>query len=132
MDRMFGVIISTAALLFAAQGAYAQTKEEIHELSSFNSIDIQDDFEVTVTKGNYSIKVTVDAVLSDYVKTYVKGHTLYLFLDEKSVPKDIKKLYKGRSGMTPIMRAIVYTPELESTTPSSINSFCSRRTVSRG
>lgn len=112
--RTLGIIISAAALLFAAQEVHAQAKEEIHELSSFNSLDIQDDFEVTVTKGNYSVKLTVDAVLAEYVKSYVKGHTLYLFLDEKAVPKDIKKLYKGRNGMTAIMRATVYTPELES------------------
>ena len=114
INRMFGVVISIIAFGLAAQGVSAQTKEDIHELSSFNSIDIQDDFEVTVTKGNYSVKVTVDALLSDYVKSYVKGHTLYLFLDEKAVPKDVKKLYKGRNGMTPIMRATVYTPDLES------------------
>lgn len=103
-------------MLFFAQTAKAQTKELTHDFAEFAALNVTEDFEVTLAKGNPGIKLTVDTQLAPYVNTYVKGNTLFLSYDEKAVPKDVKKLYKGKNAPVPIMRAVVYTPVLETIT----------------
>ena len=101
-----------------AQTLAAQLDDKEIPLSEFNSIYIEDSFEVTLVKGNYGMKLTVDKELAPYVETYVKSRTLNLSYDAKAVPKEIKKLYKGRNAIAPVFRAIIYLPELESVTLS--------------
>ncbi len=105
----FGLCFSTAAQTLAAQ----LDDKEI-PLSEFSSISVGNNFEVTLVKGNYAIKLTVDKELAPYVETYVKSRTLNLSYDSKSVPKEIKKLYRGRNAMAPVFRAIIFLPQLES------------------
>lgn len=106
----FKLIVSAIALIVSSAMASAQVKEISHDFSSFDSIDIDYDFHVNVikTKKDYSVSVTVDDVLVEYVQTYVKSHTLYITLDKKSLPSDIKKLYKGRKSDAPTLNATVY------------------------
>ena len=106
----FKLIVCAIALTAASTLASAQVKDISHDFSSFDSIDIDYDFHVNVVKSekNYSVTATVDDVLVEYVQTYVKGHTLYITLDKKSLPSDIKKLYKGRKSESPILNATVY------------------------
>lgn len=94
----------------SAAMASAQVKEISHDFSSFDSIDIDYDFNVNVVKTNkeYSASVTVDDILVEYVQMYVKSHTLHITLDKKSLPSDIKKLYKGRKSESPTLNATVY------------------------
>lgn len=112
-------IATLAALLVVSSGASAQslsaqlTDKDI-PVSEFNSINVSDDFDVTVSRGTYGVRLTVDKDLSPYVEIYVKAKTLYLTYDEKAVPKDIRKLYKGKKGLTPMFRVVVYTPEIQS------------------
>lgn len=98
------------ALSMSAAMASAQVKEISHDFSSFDSIDIDYDFNVNVVKTNkdYSVSVTVDDILVEYVQMYVKSHTLHITLDKKSLPSDIKKLYKGRKSESPTLNATVY------------------------
>ena len=70
------------------------------------------DFEVTLSKGSYGVRLTTDKNLTPYVQVYVRSNTLYLTYDEKSVPKDIKKLYKGKNASQPVFRAVVSMPQL--------------------
>jgi hypothetical protein len=114
--KMLRLVVCCIALVGSAFLAGAQTRERVHEVSAFSAIDVKDNFEVTVAKGGYGVKLTVDNALSDYVKAYVKGYTLYIFCDEKAIPKEVKKMYKGRNAPVPVLRALVYVPELASVT----------------
>lgn len=108
------VFACTIALCVAGLMTSAQNTKEInHDFSSFNAINVDNDFTVSLEKSkkNYSISVTVDAVLKEYVQTYVKNHTLYIELDQKSIPSDVKKLYKGKNSPAPTLKAVVSTPE---------------------
>ena len=99
-------IIVSVALCFAGSFfASAQTA-----LSEFDTINVENDFDVTLVKGSYAIALTVDSVLEPYIRAYVKGKTLYISVDEKAIPKDIKKLYKGKNAPEKILRAVVYVP----------------------
>lgn len=103
-------IICLFALSAAGIFAQAQTKQASHDFSAFDAIDIDYDFTVNVVKSDtdYSISLSVDDILMEYVQTYVKNHTLYITLDKKNLPSDIKKLYKGRKSADPILNATVY------------------------
>ena len=115
MKKMNMLKLFSAAVLLTAFSFFAgaQTRERVHEVSAFTSIDVRNAFEVTVAKGAYGVKLTVDTVLSDYVNVYVKGSTLYLSYDEKAVPKEVKKMFRGRNAPKPVLRAVIYSPVLE-------------------
>lgn len=113
MNRILKVLTCCAALCAAGVMASAQVKEIRHDFSAFNAVEVDYDFNVNVVTSDkdYSILLTVDDVLTDYVKTYVKGRTLYISFDKKSLPKDIKNLYKGRKSDKPTLMATVYAPK---------------------
>ncbi len=111
------VVICTIASVFAAHAQYtAQLEEKTLPVGEFNSINVTDNFEVTLAKGAYNAKITADKVLSPYVQVYVRSKTLYVTYDEKAVPKDVKKLFKGRGAPKAIFRATVYVPEISGIT----------------
>ena len=113
-------MIAFAAVLFlapqrtAAQNLSASLSDKDVMVSEFNALNVSDEFEVTVSRGNCGVRLTVDKDLAPYVEVYVRSKTLYVSYDEKAVPKDIKKLYKGRGGLDPVFRIVAYTPELKS------------------
>ena len=101
-------VIASIALCFA--GSFAASAQTA--LSEFNTIDVENDFEVTLVKGSYAIALTVDSAMDPYIRAYVKGKTLYIGVDEKAVPKDVKKMYKGKNAPEKILRAVVYAPQI--------------------
>ena len=116
-----GMVALVAVLAFApqrlsAQSQTAQLSDKEIPVSEFNSLNVSDDFEVTLSRGPYGVRLTVDKDLAPYVEVYVKAKTLYLSYDEKAVPKELKKLYRGRNGLNPVFRVVAYTPELRSVT----------------
>lgn len=119
VQKVLLIVTLTIASVIAAQAQYTyQLEEKILPVGAFQTINVSDDFEVTLAKGTYSAKVTVDNVLSPYVQVYVRSKTLYVDYDQKAVPKDIKNLYKGKNTPTPVLRVTVYMPELNGITLS--------------
>lgn len=90
----------------------SQLEEKSLPVGEFSSVSVTDGFDVALVKGTYGVKVTADKDLSPYVQVYVRAKTLYITYDEKSVPKEVKKQYKGRGAPTPVFRAVVTLPEL--------------------
>ncbi len=114
INRVLSIVICTIAFAFAAnaQQYTTQLEEKVLPVGEFTSVSVSNDFEVTLAKGAYNTKVTVDKVLSPYVQVYVRSKTLYITYDEKSVPKDIRKMFKGRNAPQPHFRATVYMPQI--------------------
>jgi len=105
-------MVCAVALSICAVTASAQTKQISHDFSAFDALDVDYDFDVRVVESRkYSISLNVDEVLKDYVQTYVKNHTLYITLDQKSLPSDIKKLFRSRRSSGPLLEATVYMAE---------------------
>ena len=74
----------------------------------FTSLNIRN-FEVYVEKSeNFGIKLSVDELLERYVEAYVKNKTLYVSIDFKDVPRDIRRIYKGKNVEPPILRVTVF------------------------
>ena len=123
LKAIIGMIAFAAAVVFApqrsaAQSLSAQLADRDIMVSEFNAINVSDDFEVTVGRGSYGVRLTVDKDLAPYVEVYVRSKTLYISYDEKAVPKDLRKLYRGKGALTPVFRVMAYTPELQSVTLS--------------
>ena len=120
LKALIGMIAFAVILVLpqrvSAQGLTAQLSDREIPVSEYNSITVSDDFEVTLARGAYGVRLTVDKDLAPYVEVYVKAKTLYLSFDEKAVPKETKKLYKGKNGLNPVFRVVAYTPEIQSIT----------------
>jgi hypothetical protein len=114
----FAAVVFVAPQRAAAQSLSAQLEDKDIMVSEFNALNVSDDFDVTVSRGNYGVHLTVDKDLAPYVEVYVRSKVLYVAYDEKAVPKDIRKLYKGKGSLTPVFRVAVYTPELQAVTLS--------------
>ena len=123
LKAIIGMIAFAAVLLVAPQRAAAQslsaqlTDKDIM-VSEFNAVNVSDDFEVTVSRGTYGVRLTVDKELAPYVEVYVRSKVLYVSYDEKAVPKELRKLYRGKGSLTPVFRVVAYTPELQAVTLS--------------
>lgn len=105
-------MVCAIALSVCAFVAPAQTKQISHDFSAFDAIDVDYDFDVRVVNSRKnSISLNVDNALKDYVQTYVKNHTLYITLDQKSLPSDIKKQFRSRRSSGPVLEATVYMTE---------------------
>ena len=95
LKAIIGMIAFAAVLVFAPQRAAAQslsaqlTDKDI-TVSEFNAVNVSDDFE----------------------------KVLYISYDEKAVPKELRKVYRGKGGLTPTFRVVAYTPELQAVTLS--------------
>lgn len=114
VSKFFALLICTFTL--SAGLAFAQLNSQLEEknlpVGEFNIVSASGDFDVTVEKGSYGVRITTEEVLAPYVQVYVRSHTLYISYDAKSVPKDLKKQFKGRKNPDPVFRAVVFMPEL--------------------
>lgn len=105
-------VLFSIALVLVAVCASAQVKQYTHDLTPFNSIDVSNGFEVSVVSGEaFTVVLSVDEPYRDYVSCVVTGSTLYISLEEKKVPAEVKKLYKGKGVAAPTFRASVSMPE---------------------
>ena len=110
-NNLLKLLVCTVTLCVAAFVSPAQTKQSSHDFSSFDALEVDYDFNIRVLKSNkYSISLNVENSLKDYIQAYVKNHTLYITLDEKSMPSDLKKQFRGRKA-APVLDATVYLPE---------------------
>lgn len=130
MRKVFLCIVALCAFTFAS---VAETIEKKEQFSSFASIEIHNNFEVTIQPGtSYEVVLTVDKRVSDYCRMYVQGTTLVIELDEKSYPKELKGQLKKKDSAPLILVANVAMPVtsglqsikmLDSSILASVNDF---------
>ena len=117
INNTIRTIIAIVTLSIFTLGAAAQNSSQLQEktypVGEFRTLMVSGDFEVTLSKGDYSAKVTVDKILADYVEVYVRTGVLHISYNEKEVPKDIKKDLKGKKATDLVFRAVVYVPRLD-------------------
>lgn len=127
IHKLFTVFICTFA--FDCVQSYAQENYQLETktlpVSDFTSISVEDDFEITLLRGPQNVKVTAYRDLMPYIQVYVRGKVLYITYDERSVPKDVKKQYKGRGTTEPVFRAMISLHELNGITLSNNASLIS-------
>lgn len=89
----------------ASVGSSAQglvTRE--YTYGKFTGIEISDHFVVDLKYSEeHSVGMTAYPSIEEYVHTYVKAGVLYLEIDEKGMPSELKKEFKKKdSGLTPV------------------------------
>ncbi len=121
-------IVCLFVLPAQAQVTAGQEEKSI-PVGEFSSISVSDDFEISLVKGKHGVKITSEKELIPYIQVYVRSKSLFITYDEKSVPKDIRKLFRGRGSSDPVFRAVVSMPEIggislsNNATLSSIEDF---------
>jgi hypothetical protein len=122
MMNMKKLIMGTLALVPLI--LFGQRRDIERDFSAFDVVIASGNFNVTMNHDeSYGVKLTVDDALQDYVQCYVRGNTLYLALSEKSIPKEVRKLYRGKNAPDPVLNAIVYLPALSALTLSDEATF---------
>ena len=113
MKRFVLTLIAAAVTLFgAATLANAQVKQYSNDLSAFKALVVTGEFEVTVVTGPvYNVVFSVDEPYREYLICDISNQTLTIGVNEKSVPKEVKNLYKGRNAQVPTFKATVSLPD---------------------
>ena len=125
MKKIFSLAAAAAAALALGAAASAQTLERVNEYAELTGINVMDGpFEVSlVPSAKCSVKLITDAAIAEFVTTTLRDKTVYISYDSKSVPKDVKKLYKGRKNPDPVLQVIIYAPEIQELTLSDKCTF---------
>ena len=119
--------MAISAIALTSAVSVAQTRIIEHEYSEFDAISVSDGFKVTlVEKDGYNAKFKVSDALESYLECYVKGGTLYIGLDDKSIPKE------GKNSDGPVLEATVYVSSLNSITLNDDCTFSSSNSLNSG
>lgn len=134
MKLLINKVVAAAALTLASAAfCLAQTRTIEHEYSEFDAVSVSNGFKVTMVESeNYKTSATVDDALESYVQCYVKARTLYIGLDEKAIPKEVKKQLKGKNSADPTLEVIVYMPVLNSLSLADNSTFIARTDLNSG
>lgn len=101
-------IFILAIAVLTAFAASAQVKTTDYDNFSFKGISIDDEFAVTLSTGpEYRVTVRAESPYMPYIKVGVSAGVLEISLDDRAVPSEVKKLYKGAK---PEFAATVTTP----------------------
>ena len=114
MKHFLRAAAAIAAIFASAAMVSAQTVEQVKE-GEFNAVNVTNgDFAVSfIPSDTYSVKLVVDALIADFVSSSLRDQSFYISYDEKSVPKDIKKVYRGRKNPDPVLQVVVSAPSLQ-------------------
>ena len=108
--KILAVVTGIFALGYSA--AFAQSPRDIEKnnLSVFTGITLGGEFTLEVKYGSqYAAKLTTEEMLADYVQFSVSDGKLSVSVDERKVPAEVKRLFRGKNAAT--YRLIVTMPE---------------------
>lgn len=110
------LILFIAAGLVSGFTMQAQKQVTInHDYQGFTGIEATDGFEIAITGSDiHSVKMTAAASIEEYIQAYVKDGILYLNIDEKSMPSELKKTFKAKNSAISTVRAEVSMSTLKS------------------
>ena len=82
------------------------------DLPAFSAISLGGDFKLELRYGKqYQARMGVEELFADYVQFQVVDSTLTVSIDERRVPMEIKRLFRGKDASSPSFRLIVTMPE---------------------
>lgn len=86
-------------------------RETVHEdLPAFLSIELGGDFALDIEYGKqYRMRLSVEELFADYVMFSALDSTLAVTLDERRVPTEVRRLFRGKEA--PVFRVSVTMPE---------------------
>lgn len=110
--RLLLVLIAIAAagsLPLSAQRVRSTVQDE---LPAFSRIALGGEFSLDIRYGKqYRARMAVEELFGDYVQFSVADSTLTVTMDERKVPGEVRKLFKGKDSRSPEFRIEVTMPE---------------------
>ena len=101
------------SLLVPGTGVAAATRQYSRHLSPFKSVEVSGQFVVSLVRGSdYRALLSVEEAYIDYVTCEVKGSSLIISLEERKVPSEVKRQFRGKGTPDPVFSAVVYVPDL--------------------
>lgn len=111
-NRLLSVLISIFAIACASLSAQPVRETVQDELPAFSRIELGGDFALDISYGKqYSARMNIEELYAEYVQFAVEDSTLTVSMDERRVPAEIRKLFRGREDGVPNFRIIVTMPE---------------------
>ena len=115
MKRVTAMILAISMMVVFGLSSSAQTDTKYRDFNSFTTISVSGGFEVSLRVGyGYNVSWTYDTALADYIEIYVKNRVLNIEYNQKGMPNSLKKVYKGKNGRVPVLRAVVTVPQFSS------------------
>lgn len=99
--------------LLGMPGAEAAVKQTSINVSPFSTVKVAGSFSVSLVRGSdYRVLLSVEEGYMDYVVCGVTAGELTIDLDERFVPAEVKRQFRGKGTPDPVFSAVVYVPEL--------------------
>lgn len=113
MKRLFLSILSVFVFIHCAFAQNSKVRET--EFEPFVSVNVSDDFVLKLIPADTcKVKTVVDERLDQYVQASVQNGVLFITVDRKSIPSDLKKSLRVKGAPLPVLEAEVYLPHLKS------------------
>jgi hypothetical protein len=111
MKKLLTTIAAIAAL--GCGMLSAQAVQYSLDLAPFTTVDVSGPFEVSLVRGQqYRALISVLEPYRDYVVCSVSAGVLSVGLDERKVPLDVKRQFRGKGTPDPVYNAVIYVPDL--------------------
>ena len=111
MNTKSRLLLTLLAVTVQTSALHAQIAEYSRELDAFTRIEVSGDFRIEISEQpGYSVAVSVDDALRNYVQAYVDGDVLKIYLDDKKLTPEIRRRYRSRTAEEPVLRASVGMP----------------------
>lgn len=111
---IYSFLSLTIFLSALAQPLFGQTVRETdyRELPAFHSIELGGDFSLDIQYGKqYEVRLSVEELFADYVMFSALDSTLTVTLDERRVPAEVRRVFRGKDAAAPVFRVFVTMPE---------------------
>ena len=104
--------------------AQTAVQKDLDVPGGFSSIVANNAFQITYRNADYyRVEWSADELVMDYVEVNVRANTLNIGFNEKSLPKELKKTFKGRNAPKLVLRVTIYAPKFSSLALSEDASF---------
>jgi len=106
--------LATLFIALASAPTFGQSVREIpvENLTAFHSIEVGGEFVLDIEYGKqYRMQLSVEELFADYVMHSVMDSTLSVTLDERHVPAEVRRLFRGKDAVQPVFRVNVTMPE---------------------
>lgn len=111
-NKLVSFVILLGTLVQAPLFGQSVRETDHKDLPAFHSIELGGDFALDIEYGKqYTVRLSVEELFADYVLFSVLDSTLAVTLDERHVPAEVRKLFRGKDASTPVFRIYVTMPE---------------------
>lgn len=111
-NKLVSFVILLGTLVQAPLFGQSVRETDYKDLQAFHSIELGGDFALDIEYGKqYTVRLSVEELFADYVLFSVLDSTLAVTLDERHVPAEVRKIFRGKDASTPVFRIYVTMPE---------------------